>query len=77
VREIQRGFPNARVGNGFGLTETSAISTFLPHECPTPRGTRSGSRRPRWTSDLDRTIGHADERVGELLIRGGNVVAGY
>jgi acyl-CoA synthetase (AMP-forming)/AMP-acid ligase II len=27
--------------------------------------------------DLDRTIAHADERVGELLIRGGNVVPGY
>src|SRR5262249_23563565 len=32
VHAIQRGFPNARVGNGFGLTETASISTFLPHE---------------------------------------------
>ena len=32
VRRIQEAFPNARVGNGFGLTETSSIATFLPHE---------------------------------------------
>ena len=77
VREIQRGFPNARVGNGFGLTETSAISTFLPHEWSDTHADSVGFAAPTVDLDLDRTIGHADERVGELLIRGGNVVAGY
>ncbi len=32
VQRIKDAFPNARVGNGFGLTETSSLSTFLPHE---------------------------------------------
>ena len=32
VRRLQERFPHARVGNGFGLTETSSITTFLPHE---------------------------------------------
>ena len=32
VARIMEAFPNARVGNGFGLTETSSVSTFLPHE---------------------------------------------
>lgn len=31
VRRIQEGFPNAEVGNGFGLTETASIATYLPH----------------------------------------------
>ena len=32
VHAIKEAFPNARVGNGFGLTETSSLTTFLPHE---------------------------------------------
>ena len=32
VHRIQQAFPGARVGNGFGLTETSSVSTYLPHE---------------------------------------------
>ena len=32
VRRIMDAFPNARLGNGFGLTECSSIATFLPHE---------------------------------------------
>jgi long-chain acyl-CoA synthetase len=31
VARIMEAFPNARVGNGFGLTETSSVATFLPH----------------------------------------------
>ena len=32
VHQIMDAFPNARVGNGFGLTETSSLTSFLPHE---------------------------------------------
>ncbi len=32
VHRIQAAFPTARVGNGFGLTETASVSTYLPHE---------------------------------------------
>ena len=32
VHALKAAFPHARVGNGFGLTETASILTFLPHE---------------------------------------------
>ncbi len=32
VARLAKAFPQARLGNGFGLTETSSVSTFLPHE---------------------------------------------
>ena len=54
VRRIQEAFPNARVGNGFGLTETSSVATFLPHEwrpsTPTPSASPRRSSTSRWTS---------------------------
>jgi long-chain acyl-CoA synthetase len=30
ARQIMERFPNARVGNGFGLTESTSIATLLP-----------------------------------------------
>jgi acyl-CoA synthetase (AMP-forming)/AMP-acid ligase II len=75
VARIKAGFPNARVGNGFGLTETSSVSTFLPHEWADTHADSVGFAVP--TVDLD--VLDADPRTGagELLIRGANVVAGY
>src|SRR5204863_4689172 len=74
VRRIMEAFPNARVGNGFGLTETSSIATFLPHEFAESRPETVGFAAP--VVDLD--ILEPDEEVaGELLIRGPNVCAGY
>jgi long-chain acyl-CoA synthetase len=32
VQRLKDAFPQARVGNGFGLTETSSLTSFLPHE---------------------------------------------
>ncbi len=75
VHGIQRGFPNARVGNGFGLTETSSISTFLPHEYADTHADSVGFAAP--TVDLRVENPMADGGIGELLIRGSNVVAGY
>jgi long-chain acyl-CoA synthetase len=75
VNRIVESFPQARVGNGFGLTETSSVVTYLPHE---------------WAADYSDSVGFAvpvsEVRVanpdpttgaGEILIRGSNVVAGY
>ena len=75
VHAIQRGFPNARVGNGFGLTETSSISTFLPHEYADTHADSVGFAAP--TVDLKVEFPSAETGVGELLIRGANIVAGY
>jgi acyl-CoA synthetase (AMP-forming)/AMP-acid ligase II len=75
VRRIQEMFPTARVGNGFGLTESASIATFLPHEEAEEHADSVGFAAPV----VDLALDLPDERtgVGELLIRGPNVVAGY
>jgi len=74
VGRIVQAFPNARVGNGFGLTETSSVATFLPHEYSGVRPDSVGFAAP--VVDLD--LFEADSGgVGELLVRGPNVVKGY
>ena len=75
VAKLRTSFPNARLGNGFGLTETSSVSTFLPDEYAEIRPETVGFTAPPVEVDLrdvDPTSG-----VGELLIRGQNVVSGY
>ncbi len=74
VGRIMQAFPNARVGNGFGLTETSSVATFLPHEFAHIRPDSVGFAAP--VVDLD--LFEPDSTgVGELLVRGPNVVKGY
>ena len=72
VHAIMEAFPEARVGNGFGLTETSSLTSFLPHEeapsTPTASASRCRSATWRSTSPIPET------GVGELLVRGENVV---
>src|SRR5258707_4064642 len=74
VGRIAQAFPNARVGNGFGLTETSSVATFLPHEFAHVRPDSVGFGAP--VVDLD--LFEADAAgVGELLVRGPNIMRGY
>jgi long-chain acyl-CoA synthetase len=74
VARILAAFPNARVGNGFGLTETSSVATFLPHEYARTRPETVGFPAPV----CDVKLFEADsEGVGELLVRGPNIVKGY
>jgi acyl-CoA synthetase (AMP-forming)/AMP-acid ligase II len=79
VARILESFPNARVGNGFGLTETSSLATYLPHEYARSRPESVGFAAPVVDLKLDRTLDRksADNDIGELLIRGPNVVKGY
>ncbi|WP_236796144.1 class I adenylate-forming enzyme family protein [Amycolatopsis sp. GM8] len=74
VEQIAKHFPNARLANGFGLTETSSISTYLPHEWALEHPESVGFAAPVVDLALDSPD---DAGVGELLIRGPNVVAGY
>jgi acyl-CoA synthetase (AMP-forming)/AMP-acid ligase II len=74
VHRITQGFPNARVGNGFGLTETASISTYLPHEWAAEHADSVGFAAPVVDLAVDAADGAG---VGELLIRGPNVVPGY
>jgi long-chain acyl-CoA synthetase len=75
VEQIKAGFPQARVGNGFGLTEVSSIATFLPHEWAAEHADSVGFAAPVVDLALDGADPHTG--VGELLVRGPNVVAGY
>jgi acyl-CoA synthetase (AMP-forming)/AMP-acid ligase II len=75
VHEIEDAFPNARVGNGFGLTETSSLSSFLPHEEAAEHADSVGFAMPVVDLSLDQP--DPETSVGELLVRGSNVVQGY
>ena len=75
VGRIIEAFPNARVGNGFGLTECSSVATFLPHEYARSRPETVGFAAPVVDLKLDGVMPGSD--VGELLMRGPNVVKGY
>jgi long-chain acyl-CoA synthetase len=79
VHAIKEAFPNARVGNGFGLTETSSLSTFLPHEEAAEHANSVGFAMPVVDLALDEAEGGwgSGPPVGELLVRGPNVVQGY
>jgi len=73
VRRLGEAFPAARLGNGFGLTETSSVTTFLPHEF-VAHADSVGFPAP--VCDV-RVREPGPDGVGELLVRGQNVVAGY
>ncbi len=75
VARIMEAFPEARVGNGFGLTETTSVATFLPHEYARTRPDSVGFAAPVVDLKLFEVDSHSG--VGELLVRGPNVVKGY
>lgn len=75
VREISRRFPGARLANGFGLTETSSVSTYLTHEWALDHADSVGFAAP--VVDLSLDTPDPVSGIGELLIRGPNVVPGY
>ena len=75
VGRVREAFPNARLGNGFGLTETTAIATFLPDAWCATRPETVGFPAP--VTEVDLFEVDQDTGVGELLIRGQNVVDGY
>jgi acyl-CoA synthetase (AMP-forming)/AMP-acid ligase II len=75
VHQIKDKFENARVGNGFGLTECTSIATFLPHEWAAEHADSVGFPAPHAEvaiADPDPETG-----IGEILIRGQSVCAGY
>lgn len=75
VHRLVEAFPAARVGNGFGLSETTALATFLPHEYAADHAESVGFPAPVVDVRIDRP--DPVTGVGELLVRGPNVVAGY
>jgi long-chain acyl-CoA synthetase len=75
VARLMDAYPKSRVSNSFGLTETSSISTFLPHEYSHVHADSVGVGAP--VVDLDLFEPDLESGVGELLIRGANIVKGY
>jgi acyl-CoA synthetase (AMP-forming)/AMP-acid ligase II len=75
VQRLMKAYPGARVGNGFGLSETSSLATYLPHEWSAEHADSVGFATP--VVDLRLQDPDPESGVGELLIRGPNVVAGY
>ena len=75
VHRILEAFPAARVGNGFGLTETSSLTSYLPHEEAVEHADSVGFAMP--VVDLALHEPDPETGVGELLVRGENVVQGY
>jgi acyl-CoA synthetase (AMP-forming)/AMP-acid ligase II len=73
VERVIEAFPNAHVVNAFGLTETSGVATCLPHEYARLRPESVGLAAPV----VDLALADAIGDVGELLVRGPNVVPGY
>jgi acyl-CoA synthetase (AMP-forming)/AMP-acid ligase II len=75
VIQMMKDFPNARLGNGYGLTETSSVTTFLPHEYCKDRPETVGFASPVAELRLE-DVGF-EGGAGELLVRSPQVVAGY
>ncbi|MEI4273441.1 AMP-binding protein [Klenkia sp. LSe6-5] len=75
VHRLRRAFPGARLGNGFGLSETSALATFLPDAWADEHADSVGFPAPVVDVRLDRP--DPVSGIGELLVRGQNVAVGY
>lgn len=73
IRRLMSAFPGAKLGNGYGMTELSPAS-FLPHRDADRYPNSVGFPTPG-TEILLRDVD--DDGVGELLVRGPQVMAGY
>ncbi len=82
LRRTQRAFPGAELVHLYGATETSPVATALPHEerlLDRPQARSCG--QPAVGVEI-RVVGPQGEElarreVGEVAIRGANVMAGY
>jgi acyl-CoA synthetase (AMP-forming)/AMP-acid ligase II len=75
IARVIEAFPNARVSNTYGLTETCSLTTYLPAEYSVTRPDSVGVAVPVVDLKLDTVLAGGD--VGELLVRGSNVARGY
>jgi acyl-CoA synthetase (AMP-forming)/AMP-acid ligase II len=75
VLQMMDALPNARLGNGYGMTETSSVTSFLPHEYCRERPETVGFAAPNAEVRLEDA--GFEGGAGELLIRSSQVVAGY
>jgi long-chain acyl-CoA synthetase len=76
VHQIGEQFGGARLANGFGLTECTSIATLLPHEWAAEHADSVGFAAPH-TDIAIAGADNGDSGLGEILIRGQSVCAGY
>ena len=78
-KQIRNAFPNADIFCGYGLTEASPRIAYLPSELfdvnPTSAGVVLPSVEVKILDEKGEEIN--DGRVGELLVKGPNVMIGY
>jgi long-chain acyl-CoA synthetase len=86
VRRIKDHFPMGAPGNGYGLTETSAMTTMNTGDDYVRKPDSVGPPSPvcdvavvpeQWTGEEPPDLPPDPERTGELWIKGPNVVRGY
>jgi acyl-CoA synthetase (AMP-forming)/AMP-acid ligase II len=79
VRRLREVFPSARLGNGYGLTETSALATFLPDEYAMKKPDSVGPPVPTMEIRIvdERGNNLRPGKIGEILLKGPSVVDGY
>lgn len=75
VRTLQDTFPQAKLFNGYGMTETASVITMLPYTDAVEHADSVGYAVP--SVDLYVVPIGDDPNVGELVVRGANVTAGY
>ena len=80
IRAFEEKFPGVVVLEGYGLSETSAIATF--NESAEQRRVLSIGR-PMWgievriVDEADAELPRGEDHIGEIVIRGHNVMKGY
>ncbi|MGI9008586.1 MAG: class I adenylate-forming enzyme family protein [Streptosporangiaceae bacterium] len=77
VHQIGAQFAGARLANGFGLTECTSIATLLPHEWAAGHADSVGFAAPHAEVTIDPASAGPEPGLGEILIRGQSVCAGY
>ncbi|CAL9639746.1 class I adenylate-forming enzyme family protein [Streptomyces sp. enrichment culture] len=75
VQALREAFPHARVMNGYGMTETASLITVLPDDDAVEHSDSVGYAVP--SVDIGVVPLGDDPSLGELVVRGPNVTAGY
>ncbi len=79
VKTISKGFPNAQIYPGYGLTEASPRVAYLPSNLLATHPTCAGFFLPSVEGKIVNEDGQniQDGETGELLVKGPNVMIGY
>ncbi|KDR85394.1 hypothetical protein GALMADRAFT_234245 [Galerina marginata CBS 339.88] len=79
MKQISKLFPNAAIGQGYGLTETSTTVCSLPHDRQLGTPGSAGALIPGITARVikpDGTLASEGEQ-GELVVKGPSMALGY